>query len=82
MDVYRIADDDEFLNLGPEEYYESNGIIFIEWAEKVAACLPDERIEVFVEVLSETSREFKFSAIGQQYEDVLDRLADSCRESK
>jgi tRNA threonylcarbamoyladenosine biosynthesis protein TsaE len=82
MDVYRIADDDEFLNLGPEEYFESSGIIFVEWAEKVVACLPDERIEIVVEVTSETSREFHFTAIGHQYEEVLNRLAASCSESK
>ncbi len=75
MDVYRIGDEDEFLNLGPEEYFESNGIVLIEWAEKVADCLPDERIDVLVEVTSETSREFRFMAIGQRYEEVLDRLA-------
>jgi tRNA threonylcarbamoyladenosine biosynthesis protein TsaE len=75
MDVYRIGDDDEFLNLGPEEYFESNGIVLIEWAEKVAECLPDERIDVMVEVVSETSREFRFTAIGKRYEDVLDQLA-------
>ncbi len=81
MDVYRIADDDEFLNLGPEECFESSGITFVEWAEKVVACLPEERIEVVVEVVSETSREFHFSAIGQPYEEILDQLAASCRES-
>jgi tRNA threonylcarbamoyladenosine biosynthesis protein TsaE len=75
MDVYRIGDDDEFLNLGPEEYFESNGIVLIEWAEKVAECLPDERIDVLVEVVSETSREFRFTAIGKRYEGVLGRLA-------
>ncbi len=75
LDVYRIGDEDEFLNLGPEEYFESNGIVLIEWAEKVAECLPDERIDVLVEVVSETSREFRFTAIGKRYEGVLGRLA-------
>jgi len=35
LDVYRLRDEDEFLELGPEEYFESAGITLIEWADRV-----------------------------------------------
>src|SRR4051812_10853451 len=50
FDTYRLKGDDEFLNLGPEEYFDSGGITFIEWADRVAALLPANRLEITIEV--------------------------------
>jgi tRNA threonylcarbamoyladenosine biosynthesis protein TsaE len=61
MDAYRLRDDDEFLQLGPEEYFESDGITLVEWADRVIDCLPAERLEIRIEVVDHTSREFRFS---------------------
>ena len=49
FDAYRLRDEDEFLQLGPEEYFERDGWTFIEWADRVANCLPRERIEIRIE---------------------------------
>ena len=35
FDTYRLKDDDEFLDLGPDEYFESDGLTFVEWADRV-----------------------------------------------
>ena len=35
FDTYRLKDDDEFLALGPEEYFDADGITFVEWADRV-----------------------------------------------
>ena len=43
FDAYRLRDEDEFIELGPEEYFESDGVTFVEWADRVADCLPAER---------------------------------------
>ena len=42
FDAYRIRDDDEFLELGPEEYFEGQGATLVEWASRVARCLPPD----------------------------------------
>src|SRR5262245_64483264 len=39
FDTYRLKDDDEFIELGPEEYFESAGLTFVEWADRVAPVL-------------------------------------------
>ena len=62
IDAYRLRDEDEFLELGPQEYFESDGVTFIEWADRVAACLPRERLEVRCEAIGETERWFTISA--------------------
>jgi tRNA threonylcarbamoyladenosine biosynthesis protein TsaE len=62
IDAYRLRDEDEFLELGPEEYFDSAGVTFIEWADRVADCLPAERIEIECEATGETSRQFTIRA--------------------
>lgn len=75
IDAYRLKDEDEFLELGPEEYFESDGITLIEWADRVEDCLPRERLEVQIQVTGADSREFELVAAGNGYEDALDGLA-------
>ena len=58
FDVYRLKDDDEFLQLGPDEYFEKPGYCFIEWADKIESCLPTNYVEIRIEITGETEREF------------------------
>ncbi len=58
LDAYRINDDDEFLELGVEEFFDSNGITLVEWADRVAGCLPADHLQLKIEVTGETTREF------------------------
>lgn len=62
FDAYRLRDEDEFLELGPEEYFEGAGITFVEWADRVARCLPLEYFTIEIEVLGQTEREFVLTA--------------------
>lgn len=71
MDAYRIADDDEFLQLGVDEYFDSDAIVLIEWAERVAACLPEEYLEIEITVTGETQRTFSFRAVGTSMKPVV-----------
>ena len=64
LDVYRICDDDEFLQLGADEYFESAGITFVEWADRVAGCLPEQYLRIDIEVTGDTTRVFKIAAVG------------------
>ena len=72
IDAYRLKDEDEFLELGPEEYFESSGITLIEWADRVENCLPRERLEVHIQVTGAESRTFELVAAGSGYEEALD----------
>src|SRR5689334_4089876 len=39
IDAYRLRDDDEFLQLGVDEYFLPPNLVLIEWASRVARCL-------------------------------------------
>jgi len=74
LDAYRLQDDDEFLALGPEEYFAADALTVIEWADRVAACLPKERLEIFIQETGPTSRRFEVTAFGKLYEAAVERL--------
>ncbi len=67
FDAYRLKDDDEFLELGAEEYFAGYipgglGLTFIEWGDRVTNCLPPETIVLKIEVLEGERRRVE---IGQ-----------------
>jgi len=71
IDAYRLRDEQEFLELGPEEYFERNGITLVEWADRVAHCLPEERLEIHIDVTGDQSRRFTITGIGERYQAVV-----------
>ncbi|MCA9230867.1 MAG: tRNA (adenosine(37)-N6)-threonylcarbamoyltransferase complex ATPase subunit type 1 TsaE [Planctomycetales bacterium] len=77
FDAYRLRDEDEFLELGPEEYFEGSGITFVEWADRVAGCLPAEVYTIAIESLGVTEREFLVSANWEHGKAIVARLANS-----
>jgi tRNA threonylcarbamoyladenosine biosynthesis protein TsaE len=74
LDAYRIRDDDEFLELGPDEFFDGSGLTLVEWAERVQRCLPPERLEIHITPAGETARRFEFTAAGARYEHILQEL--------
>jgi len=75
LDAYRIADLDEFEQLGPDEYFESPALTLVEWADRVEPCLPRERIDVHIEVTGEHTRRFEIRAVGEHIAFVVEQLA-------
>ncbi|MEO5781801.1 MAG: tRNA (adenosine(37)-N6)-threonylcarbamoyltransferase complex ATPase subunit type 1 TsaE [Ginsengibacter sp.] len=59
IDLYRVKDNGEAINAGVEECIYSGDICFIEWPERVSI-LPDDRVNVFIESISETERRLTF----------------------
>lgn len=77
FDTYRLKDDDEFLELGPDEYFESNGLVFIEWADRVAHLLPQQRVEVTMEVVGETARRIALNGTSDSTDELAARIAEA-----
>lgn len=75
FDAYRLKDEDEFLALAPDEYFEAGGLSFVEWADRVSRCLPREALEILIEPTGENSRRFVITARGAGLDSVLIGLA-------
>lgn len=54
FDLYRLSDPTEVYELGWEEAC-ANGIMLIEWPERLGPLLPARRIDVRLEIMPETS---------------------------
>jgi tRNA threonylcarbamoyladenosine biosynthesis protein TsaE len=51
VDLYRIRDSGDALNLGLEEYFDADGIAAIEWAERAEDIFPAHTIHLHFEAL-------------------------------
>jgi len=75
FDTYRLKDEEEFMELGPDEYFTADGLTFVEWADRVEHLLPDERVEIELEVTGETQR--RVTLFGTSL--ALDQTIESLR---
>jgi tRNA threonylcarbamoyladenosine biosynthesis protein TsaE len=72
LDGYRLDSAEAFEELGLEDYFEGEGVLVIEWAEKVPD-LPEDRIDIVIRWVDEQRRHFRISARGP----VAERLQAS-----
>lgn len=63
FDFYRMDDPTEALDIGIEEYFYSGNYCWLEWAEKIAAFLPDNFFLIRISNDSETKRSLKLQHI-------------------
>ncbi|MGB0376424.1 MAG: tRNA (adenosine(37)-N6)-threonylcarbamoyltransferase complex ATPase subunit type 1 TsaE [Flavobacteriaceae bacterium] len=61
FDFYRIESENETLDFGVEEYFDSGCWCFLEWSERIAKLLPDQYSTVTIEVLNEKTRYLQLS---------------------
>ncbi|MCU0355755.1 MAG: tRNA (adenosine(37)-N6)-threonylcarbamoyltransferase complex ATPase subunit type 1 TsaE, partial [Cytophagales bacterium] len=48
FDFYRIKTETEAMDMGVEEYFDSGGYCFVEWAEKIPHLLPAEYLKISI----------------------------------
>ncbi len=74
FDAYRLASAREFADLGANEYFEGNGVCIVEWADKVEATLPEEQLQIAIDVVDENRRRFVITAKGERYVELVSQL--------
>ncbi|MCV9884563.1 tRNA (adenosine(37)-N6)-threonylcarbamoyltransferase complex ATPase subunit type 1 TsaE [Metabacillus halosaccharovorans] len=76
MDVYRVEDADE--DLGFDEYFHGNGITVVEWAHLIEDQLPNERLDIRILYVDDTTRTIIMTPRGFHYEELCKELSDEC----
>lgn len=75
FDLYRLEREGVSTIINElEEYSEGKILTLVEWAEFSQNSLPFDRIELRIDYIDETVREFSFSAFGQKSEELLKGL--------
>jgi tRNA threonylcarbamoyladenosine biosynthesis protein TsaE len=57
LDCYRIENENELLNLGLEELFDSSAYFFIEWPQKIDTILPKPHFRLYIRIETDLSRE-------------------------
>ena len=74
FDAYRLADEDELYAMGFEDYLDRNGLILMEWADRVPLALPRERLDIEIEGSGADERSVKLTPHGMSYEGLVKTL--------
>jgi tRNA threonylcarbamoyladenosine biosynthesis protein TsaE len=73
LDAYRLRADQEMTDLGIDEMA-TQGAVIVEWADRVPAAMPPERITIAGRSTGETEREWEIGASGLRSIQWLGRL--------
>lgn len=75
FDLYRLENEGVSTIINElDEYSEGKILTLVEWAEFSQNALPFDRIEIKIDYLDDTVREFNFTAFGQKSEKLLKGL--------
>jgi tRNA threonylcarbamoyladenosine biosynthesis protein TsaE len=61
MDMYRLTGPEDLADMGYEDYFYGDGLVVIEWAEKISDILPADNLYVSMRYLDESSREIRIA---------------------
>ncbi len=71
IDAYRLRGAGDLVSLGCDEFFDGDGAAVVEWADRVAAALPDDCLGVRIEITGETRRRLSFAAGGSRAAELV-----------
>ena len=74
FDAYRLEDEDELYAMGFEDYLDRNGLILMEWADRVPGALPRERLDIEIVGSGADARIVRLIPHGDAYEGLVSEL--------
>jgi tRNA threonylcarbamoyladenosine biosynthesis protein TsaE len=76
FDAYRLRSESEFLDLGAHEYFEGGGVSLVEWADRVAGCLPAAHLSMELRMTGESARRAIVTGHGDRYAALSESLQE------
>ena len=70
--IMNLEESDE--TIGFNDYFNSDAVTIIEWADMIEDKLPEERLEIKFKVIDENTRVLVLTPYGQAYEDVVNSV--------
>ncbi len=64
LDLYRLEDENEIEELGFLDYIYGNGLTVIEWPDRLGGLMPENRLHIKIEPVSETDRRIALAEFG------------------
>ena len=79
FDAYRLKSADEMYEIDCVGFFWGDGISIVEWADKVIECLPDEFINITIDILGKTLRGIHVSYKGERYRNFMDEIKEKVK---
>ena len=77
LDVYRLTGPDDLPDLSWDDMLAGQGVLLIEWPERIAAALPEDRLEIALEYGDGDSRQLTLRAHGNRLNEVMTTLEEA-----
>ena len=74
VDLYRLDRLEETLDLGLDDYFGSDGLCVVEWAEKAMTLMPHDHLLIEMEFVADTERRLRLKPVGQRYENMVGEI--------
>lgn len=74
FDTYRLENIDDVEYLGFDEYFYSDGVCIIEWADRIKEFLPDQYLELNIKKRDDDKREIELVAFGDRPAELLEEI--------
>ena len=71
IDAYRLRGPADAEAMGADEMFFGEGVAIVEWSERIAAALPDERLDIAMAIEGEAERQITLEPRGERYEKVV-----------
>ena len=76
IDLYRLDDPRDVVEIGIDEYMEGEGVCAVEWAEKATEVFPTDHLLVTLEETGAQERRLTLSARGKRYQELVEALQE------
>ncbi len=74
VDLYRIENHADLDDIGLYEILRSDGVVAIEWADKLPKNLLQEYLAIHIDILNDESRKISIAAYGLRGENLIKKL--------
>jgi tRNA threonylcarbamoyladenosine biosynthesis protein TsaE len=74
IDLYRLEDEKELIGIDYEEYLKGDGVVVIEWADRIPQAVPYDALWITLRYLTSERREIVLQAQGDRYKMMIEEL--------
>ena len=71
IDLFRLGHEEEAEELGLEEVFAAEGVVAVEWADRIPNLLPEELLWVELVYLGKRTRSVSLRGRGKRYEELV-----------
>ena len=74
LDAYRLDGPRDLEGIGALDYFEGDGICVLEWPDRAEGLLPEDRLELHLDVLGPERRSLAWRALGPRAQEAVEGL--------